>query len=143
MLLLVVVLLAVMSSLELQLIRRSVGGSVVQPSNDVLENRPDVVGRLAGGESVPHARVELERLVVARRRSVQQLVHRRVCHLVCPAVHDQERQRDLQSTGSIYKCIIQFNNQHVICCCQYTVFGCYSCQRMKSTVPLPAKESRN
>jgi len=45
-------------------------GSVVQPSDDILENSADVVGRLTRGEGVPHAWVELERLVLARRRLV-------------------------------------------------------------------------
>ena len=65
-----VVMLVVMPGLLLQLWQQLLRRSVVQPSDDILENSPDVVGRLTRGEGVPHAWVELERLVLARRRLV-------------------------------------------------------------------------
>jgi hypothetical protein len=99
-------LLVVMPGLLLHL--RQLLRPFFKPGDDIREDGVDVVGRLAGGEGVPHARVELERLVLARRRPVQQLAHRWVRYLVRPAVHNQEWQRHLH-THSTHLILIEIN----------------------------------
>jgi hypothetical protein len=61
---------------------------VAQLDNDVLENSLDVVWQLAGGEGVPHACVEFERLVLACHLPVQQFAHQRLDHLCLLIVYN-------------------------------------------------------
>lgn len=69
---------------------------MVEPRDDVGEDEVDVLGQLAGGERVPHARVELERLVRAGRLPAEQPADFRVGDPVGAPVHDEERQRHLR-----------------------------------------------
>uniref|UniRef100_A0A8R7Q4W0 Uncharacterized protein n=1 Tax=Triticum urartu TaxID=4572 RepID=A0A8R7Q4W0_TRIUA len=71
-------------------------GPVIEPCDDVEEDLVDVLRQLAGGEGVPHARVELERLVRAGRLPAEELADGGVRDPVASPVHDQEGQRHLR-----------------------------------------------
>lgn len=70
----------------------------VEPGDDVGEDGVDVVVGLAGGEAVPHPRVELDGLVGAGGALVQRTAHLRVRHRVGLAVQDEERHAHLPPT---------------------------------------------
>jgi hypothetical protein len=74
-----------------------VPAAVVEPGDDVEEDGIHVLVGLAGGEAVPHPRVEFDGFVGAGRPLVQRAAHLRVCHRVGLAVQDEERQLHLRS----------------------------------------------
>lgn len=63
----------------------------VEPSDDVWEDEVDVLRGLTGRERMPHARVELERLVLGWCSFVEQLADRGIDHYIFAAMHDQKR----------------------------------------------------
>ena len=69
--------------------------ALVEPGDDVGEDGLHVLVGLAGGEAVPHLRVELDGLVRAGSALVQRAADLRVRHRVGLAVQDEERQLHL------------------------------------------------
>lgn len=63
----------------------------VEPSDDVWEDKVDVLRGLTGRERMPHARVELERLVLGWCSFVEQLADWGIDHYIFAAMHDQKR----------------------------------------------------
>jgi hypothetical protein len=78
-------------------LERPVPAALVEPGDDVEEDGIHVLVGLAGGEAVPHPRVELDGFVGAGGPLVQRAAHLWVCHRVGLAVQDEERQLHLLS----------------------------------------------
>jgi hypothetical protein len=72
--------------------------ALVEPRDDVGEDQVHVLIRLAGGEAVPHARIELDDLVGAGCALVEGATDLWVGHRIGLAMQDEEWHRDLWKT---------------------------------------------